>query len=628
MNKKTHTHSGDKIELSLFMVGLLSFIVALFIKDELTKTILFLLAFSFSGYHVMIDGVKSTIKDTISKKRPSPNIHLLMMIAAIGAIIIKEYREAALLILIFAGAHFLEHYVQNKSTKEISSLLKLNPTKARRITKEGTDEVVDVAYLNIGDILHVLPGDQVPTDGKVLSGEPFIDQALITGESIPVEKQVGDIVYGSTQNGNTPFTMEVTKDSQDTVFAKIVTLVQEAQSNLSKTATIIKKIEPIYVTIILLFAPLFYLLGLYAFSWGQSESAYRTMVFLIGASPCALAATAVPATLSALSNLAKRQVLFKGGSYLTNISALKVVAFDKTGTLTKGKPSVTDVLFDELISKKDKEKYLDIIVSMESESNHPLAYAILEHFQNRKTIKLDVTNTIGIGLHAVYENITYHIGKPSIFKEVSQELLKTKETLEFLGKTIIFFGTEKALGLIALLDVPKEEAKEAIRYFKDESVHTVMLTGDQKNTALTVGNALNIDEIFYNVLPDQKSHIIKDLKEKRGMTAMLGDGINDSPALVSADIGVAMGKGADIAIEVADAVLMKNDLSKFVYTHKLSKKLNKVVLENMFFSLGVIVFLIMMNILGLMHIGFAVLIHEGSTLLVTLNGLRLLKKIK
>src|SRR5699024_5183 len=248
------------------------------------------------------------------------------------------YMEAALLILIFAGAHYLEHYAEDKSSKEITSLLQLHPTTARRITADGETEIVDVSELRLGDHVSILNGDQVPTDGVVLSGESGLDQSAITGESIPVEKRAGDVLYGSTINGTGTLVMEVTKSSSETVIAKIIELVSQSQNNISKTAALIKKIEPIYVTIILILAPIFFLSGIFLLQWSNYDSFYRTMVFLIATSPCALAVTDIPATLSAISNLAKRGVLFKGGSYLSNLADLQAVAFDKTGTLTTGKP--------------------------------------------------------------------------------------------------------------------------------------------------------------------------------------------------------------------------------------------------------------------------------------------------
>ncbi len=627
-NTNHHNHGNLIILLILFIIGLGLFISAIFIKDELTKMILNLLAIAFSGVHVIYEGFESTIKNSLSKRRFIPNIHLLMTVAAIGAIIIKEYHEAALLILIFAGAHFLEDYAQSKSNKEITNLLNLNPPYARLIKADGRLEIVDIKELKVGDKLRVLNGDQVPTDGIIIAGTPSINQANITGESIPVDKIIGDVVYGSTINGDEIFTMEVTKDSSETVLAKIVKLVSQTQENTSKRANFIKRLEPTYTTAIFILAPLFYLLGLYILGWDTNTSLYRTMVFLIGASPCALAATDIPATLSAISNLAKRGVLFKGGAYLSLLSEVKVVAFDKTGTLTGGKPVVTDIILAKELKDDEKQLYFNILAAMEKQSNHPIAKAINNYFSTENEIEIEVKNIIGIGVEATYNNNKYFVGKPANYLGVTSKLEKEKNLLEEEGKTIVYFGTnDEVICLLAIQDIPKESAEEALLYLKVNNIKTVMITGDTIKTANSVSSNLKIDETYGNILPDEKSSIIEELKNKYGITAMLGDGVNDAPALVAADIGIAMGDGTDIAIDASDAVLIKNDLSKFVYAHKVAKKLNKVVWQNIIFATIIIVLLTIMNILSLMQMGIAVLIHEGSTLLVVINGLRLLNKV-
>ena len=625
-----HDHShGGKTEVIMFFAGLVAFLIALFVNTGTLKTTLYISSLVLSGYHIIIEGFLDTFRQTIQRKKFMPNIHILMTLAAIGAVIIGEYMEAALLILIFGGAHFLEHYAEDKSNQEITNLIKINPTTARRLKENGTTEIVDIAHLKVGDKLSVLNGDQIPTDGIVISGSSSIDQSSITGESIPVEKKTGDTLYGSTMNGEGTLVMEVTKDSSETVISKIIELVSQTQNNMSKTAALIKKIEPKYVTIVLLLTPIFYLLGLYIFQWTSYDSFYRTMVFLIATSPCALAVTDIPATLSAISNLAKRGVLFKGGSYLSNLSDLTAVAFDKTGTLTTGKPVVTDVYFGDDVTEEEQKKFEEIIVSMESKSNHPLAQAIIKHYGDIVPFELEVENIIGVGLIAVSGQITYKIGKPTSYNVIPDDIKKQTEIFEHEGKTVVYFGSdEKVFALIAIQDVPKDTSKVAIEYFKDENIHTVMLTGDAKRTGEAIGRQLEIDEVRGNVMPDEKAAIISTLKDTYPVMAMVGDGVNDAPALVTADIGVAMGEGTDIAIDVADAVLMKNDLSKFAYTHKLAKKLRKVVWQNIVFALAVVVLLVISNVIGQMNMTLAVIFHEGSTLAVIFNGLRLLKGVK
>src|SRR5690625_4715257 len=432
-----HDHEHDsRLEVILYFIGLTLFLIGLFISANMWQMIFYIVALVLSGYHIIIEGFIDTYKQTVNLKKFMPNVHILMTLAAIGAIIIGEYMEATLLILIFAGAHYLEHYAENKSNKEITSLLELNPTTARRIKEDGTTEIVDVSELAIGDQLSILNGDQIPTDGIVVSGTSTVDQSAITGESIPVEKSAGDELFGSTINGSGTLVMEVTKESSETVIAKIIQLVTQTQRNISKTAAFIKRLEPKYVTVVLILTPVFFLLGYYGFQWTIHESFYRTMVFLIATSPCALAATDIPATLSAISNLAKRGVLFKGGSYLANLADLKAVAFDKTGTLTTGKPVVTNTYFSKNVTEEEIKTYEEIIVSMESKANHPLADAVLEHYNEVTPFEMEVENVIGVGLVGQYNNETFKIGKPSSVKQIPKDIEKMTEQFEQEGKTV------------------------------------------------------------------------------------------------------------------------------------------------------------------------------------------------
>lgn len=629
-NKESHNHSHEhdhgKSPVILFFAGLVLFIAAFFMETQsLFQNISFITAMLLSGYHIILEGITDTVNESEKQKKFIPNVHILMTLAAFGAAIIGKYEEGALLIIIFAAAHFLEEYAEGRSKREITNLLKMNPTEARLIQSDGSVKIVDVSVLKIGDKLQVLNGDQIATDGIILSGSTSIDESSINGESIPREKTVGDEVFGSTINGNGSFTMEVTKDSSETVFAKILQLVNQSQSNLSKTATKIQKLEPRYVTIVLIIVPLFIALGPFVFNWTWEESFYRGMVFLISASPCALAASAVPATLSAISNLAKRGVLFKGGSYLANLATIKAVAFDKTGTLTKGKPVVTDFYFILDSEEQTEQQFIDIVVAMEKTANHPLANAILEKFTATEVVNLHVDNQIGTGLVTKYKNDTYQIGKPEIFSSVTSQVNAHKEIYAKEGKTVVYFvKNHEVVGVIAMMDVPNENAEPVISYLKSQGIHTTMITGDAELTGRAVGDQIGIDEVAGNVLPENKAVIVKDQQERFGSVAMLGDGVNDAPALVTADIGVAMGDGTDIAIDVADAVLMQNDLTKFSYAHKTSKRLDRVVWQNIIFSMFIVVMLITLNILGKMDITIGVIAHEGSTLIVILNGLRLL----
>lgn len=623
----SHHHHHGKQPVILYVVGLVLYFIALLSPlPESLSNLLMLSAMVVAGYQVIFEGIGETITESIRLKKFWPNVHILMTLAAIGAVFLGDYDEGALLILIFSGAHFLEDYAEGRSKREITALLKMNPTKARLRQENGEYAMVEVETLKIGDQLKVLPGGQVPTDGVILEGSSTLNESSINGESMPQEKTVGAEVYGSTINGQGTFTMTVTKVASDTIFAKILTLVNQSQSRLSPTATKIKQIEPLYVKTVIAIVPLFILSGIVIFQWGWYPSFYRGMVLMISASPCALAASAIPASLSGISNLAKRGVLFKGGSYLANLADVQAVAFDKTGTLTQGNPAVTDVYF---IDERKASDWTKIIVSMENSANHPLAKAMLRHFDQVSPIALDVQNDIGKGLKTIYEGKEYKIGKQDFFANIASELLVQTERLTKQGKNVVFFGeNDHVVGYLAMMDLPQPTALSVIDYLNTQGIQTVMITGDATLTGQAVGDLLGISQVKGNVLPEQKSTIITELQQQYGKTVMLGDGINDAPALVQADIGFAMGDGTDVAIDVADAVIMKNDLTRFKYAHQVSKKLDRIVWQNMIFSMLIVALLVAFNFFGKIEIGLGVFVHEGSTLVVILNGLRLLLPIK
>lgn len=623
-----HNHEHGQLPIILYFIGLALALIGLFLSksNSLIANILFSIASISAGYHVIIlEGIGETISNTKNKGKFTPNSHILMGIAAFGASLIGEFWEGTLLILIFAGAHFLEHYAEGRSKREITKLLEMNPTTARRIDSKGETTIVDVSELKVGDQLQVLNGDQIPIDGIILTGSSSIDESSISGESIPKEKAAGAEVFGSTINGTGSFTMEVTKEAKDTVFAKILELVSQNQDNKTKASTQIEQFTPKYVKAVLTIIPLIILLGPFVFSWTWSESIYRGLVLLVAASPCALAAATVSVTLSTTSNLANKGVLSKGSAYLSQLAEIKAISFDKTGTLTKGKPEVTDYYFSEDI---DKQRMIDIVVALEKESNHPLANAILDKFQATSILAIDVENQIGKGLEGIYQGDTYRIGKPSSFDEISAEYKNLEHEWATEGKTVVYLAeNEVVIGLIALMDVASASAKETIAYFKQAGIHTTLITGDSEMTGQAIGKELGIDEVIANVMPEDKSNLIQAQKEKYGITAMVGDGVNDAPALIKADVGIAMGEGTDVAVDVSDLVLMNNDLGKLVQAHRTSLKMNRVIWQNIIFSMTVVGFLSIASLLGLADIAISVTLHEGSTIVVILNGLRLLRAV-
>lgn len=620
-----HNHEHGNSMVIFYFVGLLAFVLGYILKDnyKIISNSLFIGSVIFSGYHVILEGIVDTIVNSKKEKRFVPNIHFLMTLAAIGSIIIGGYEESAMLILIFAGAHFLEEYVDGKSRKEITNLLKLNPVHARLLLQDNTIKQISVDKLEIGDKLQVLNGDQIPIDGIILNGKTFVNESSINGESLPKEKTVGDKVFASTMNEGDSFIMEVTTKPDETTFAKILKLVNDSQSNLTKTATTLQRLEPKYVTFVLALFPLVLVIGVYVLNWGWQLSLYRSLVYLISVSPCALAASAIPVTLATISNLSKQGILVKGGAYLSVLSEIKAIAFDKTGTLTKGQPIVTDYYFNE-----DEKNIINILVSMEKQSNHPLARAIVEKFTASKKLDIKVENKIGEGVEAEYLGDKYSIAKPTAFKNYNNEFFEEKNKLEQEGKTVVFVSkNQKIVGLVAFMDIPRDEAKKVINYFNQQGIYTTMITGDSQTTGKEVGKLVGINEVEANVMPENKVSVINKKKEELGNVAMVGDGINDTPSLSAADVGIAMGSGTDAAIEIADVVLMNNDLTKLIYAHKMSLKMRKITYQNIIFAMCVIVMLVILNFLGKMDITFGVILHEGSTLVVILNALRMLKGV-
>src|SRR5699024_2433848 len=391
-NESAHSHNHGKLPLVLYFVGLTLAIVAFFMGDSpILQNILFTSATLTAGYHVIIEGVIDTYNQSKAAGKFLPNSHILMGLAAIGASLIGQFWEGTLLILIVAGAHFLEDYAEGKSKREITKLLEMNPTQARRLTEAGDVEIIDVSDLKIGDQVQVLNGDQVPIDGRVLSGQTTIDESSISGESMPVEKNIGDSVYASTINGTGTFKMEVTKANKDTVFSKILQLVEQNQDNRTKASHMISKYEPRYVNLVLIAIGLFILFTPFISGLTWSESFYRGLVLLVAASPCALAAATVSVTLSATSNLAKRGILSKGSAYLSQFANIDSISFDKTGTLTKGEIQVTDYHISDQV---DESYIIDLVIALERESNHPLADAILNYFTASEDLTIEVDNQI------------------------------------------------------------------------------------------------------------------------------------------------------------------------------------------------------------------------------------------
>lgn len=587
---------------------------------------LYIAAFIIGGFAKAKEGIEETIENK------TLNVELLMILAAVGSAVIGYWTEGAVLIFIFAVSGAMETYAMNKSHKEISALMDLQPEDANLLLPDGSTKSVLISELSIGDRLLIKPGERVPTDGTVVDGISTIDEAAITGESIPVTKNIHDEVFAGTVNMTGAITVEMTKPNSESLFSKIIELVQSAQSEKSPSQQFIERFEGTYVKVVLAVVGLMLFLPHFILGWDWNTTFYRAMVLLVVASPCALVAAITPATLSAISNGARHGVLFKGGLHIEHLSSLKAIAFDKTGTLTQGKPIVTDFI---VANGQDEQQLLSMIAGVESQSNHPLAIAITSYARKQGITnfhKAQIEDIPGWGLKGTIDGVTYNVGKPEFvgFDRVRAFQNNIAEQLTNEGKTVIFMANEQGIvALAAMKDTVREQSKIAIKQLNDMGIHTIMLTGDNTNTANIIAKEAGVEQAIAECLPETKVKHMKELLEKYKYVGMVGDGINDAPALATATTGIAMGEGTDVALETADVVLMKNDLSKIAYAVKLSQKMQRIIKQNIIFSITVIMLLIISNFLQIVNLPLGVIGHEGSTILVILNGLRMLNsKVK
>ena len=604
------------------------FIILLAWRMESTEqttaaVIAYLTAFFIGGYAKAKEGIEDTIEDK------SLNVEILMIIAAIGSAIIGYWMEGAVLIFIFALSGALETYAMNKNNREISSLMELQPEEAW-LVRGGFEPIkVSVKDLKINDHILVKPGERIPADGEIFKGVSTVDEAAITGESMPITKNVGNEVFAGTVNLNSVLTVKVTKPSSETLFQKIITLVQSAHSEKSPSQQFIERFESVYVKAVLLAVAVMMFLPHYLLGWDWTTTLYRAMVLLVVASPCALVASIMPATLSAISNGARNGILVKGGVHLEHLSAIRVLAVDKTGTLTQGTPVVTDfIVRDDL----DKQQTLALIAGIEGQSNHPLAQAINAFAKKENVItphSITIEDIPGYGMKAQFNEQSYLIGKPDFVGAnlANQFADGALEQLANEGKTVVFLKDHQGIAaLIALKDVVRDEAKKAVAALQELGINVAMLTGDNETTAKAIAKEAGVSTYVAECLPETKVEYIKQYQKTFGHVGMVGDGINDAPALATASIGIAMGGGTDVALETADVILMKNDLSKIAHAVKLSRKMQRIVKQNIIFSLTVIALLIISNFFQAISLPLGVIGHEGSTILVILNGLRMLSK--
>ncbi|MGG1477868.1 metal-transporting ATPase PfeT [Bacillus subtilis] len=588
---------------------------------QVLSIILFLLAFVIGGFAKAKEGIEETLESK------TLNVELLMIFAAVGSALIGYWAEGAILIFIFSLSGALETYTMNKSSRDLTSLMQLEPEEATLMVN-GETKRVPVSDLQAGDMIVIKPGERVAADGIIESGSTSLDESALTGESMPVEKNRGDAVFTGTVNRNGSLTVRVTKANEDSLFRKIIKLVESAQNSVSPAQAFIERFENAYVKGVLIAVALLLFVPHFALGWSWSETFYRAMVFMVVASPCALVASIMPAALSLISNGARNGMLVKESVFLEQLGSVQMIAFDKTGTVTKGQPAVETIRIAEGFSEAE---VLEAVYAIEMQSSHPLAQAITAYAESRGVNQsgyISIEETSGFGVMAEVSGAKWKVGKAGFIGEemAAQFLKQTASDVIQSGHTIVFVKKDDQIaGCIALKDQIRPEAKEVMEELNRLGIKTAMLTGDHEDTAQAIAKEAGMTTVVAECLPDQKVNEIKRLKEEFGTIAMVGDGINDAPALKAADVGIAMGGGTDVALETADMVLMKNDLKKLVNMCRLSRKMNRIIKQNIVFSLAVICLLICANFLQVMELPFGVIGHEGSTILVILNGLRLLK---
>lgn len=618
-------YSNLLVSLLFIVMGYLSQFI---IGAESTITILaFLTSIFVGGFALFKEGIKNLSRLQFDMKT-------LMTIAIIGAAIIGEWSEGAVVVILFAISEALEAYSMEKARASIRSLMDIAPKEAL-VRRNGKETMVHVDEIEVGDIIIVKPGQKIAMDGVVIKGFSSVNQAAITGESVPVEKTVDDEVFAGTLNEEGLLEVKVTKRVDDTTIAKIIHLVEEAQAERAPSQAFVDQFAKYYTPVIMIIAALVAIIPPLLFGASWNEWIYQGLAVLVVGCPCALVVSTPVSIVTAIGNAARNGVLIKGGIYLEETGALKAIAFDKTGTLTKGIPVVTD--FKNLTNVEDQQLF-SMIAALEYRSQHPLASAIMKKAEEEgiafKKMQVDDFFSItGKGIKGIINGATYYIGSPNLFEEVLKEgivpgIREEIRALQNMGKTVMVFGTDSEVqAIVAVADEIRESSKDVIEKLHSLGIEkTIMLTGDNKGTAKAIGQQVGVLEFQAELLPQDKLEFIKKLRNEYGKVAMVGDGVNDAPALASATVGVAMGgAGTDAALETSDIALMGDDLRKLPFTVKLSRKALAIIKQNITFSIGVKLLALLLVIPGWLTLWIAIFADMGATLLVTLNGLRLLK---
>lgn len=586
----------------------------------LAETLIYVIAILLGGYHWGREGIEELFEE---KKI---GIEILMLAATVGSAILGLWDEAAFLVFLYGTAEGLEEYTYARTRASMRKLLDLAPKQAR-VLRNGSEVIISAEELNIGDVFVVRPGESIPTDGMIVKGSSSVNEAPVTGESMPVEKRETMKVFAGTINQAGALEVKATAAFADNTLSKMIHLVEEAQEQKSNTQLFIEKFGKRYSPLVLWSALLLMvvpaLLGEALSGW-----ATRAVVLLVAAAPCALVMSTPVAIAAGITRAGWSGVLIKGGVYLENLGKIRAVAFDKTGTLTQGKPVVSDIV----TLTGDERSILTLAYSIERLSEHPLAQAIVEKAQAMNVKAPEVTEfeaLTGAGVRGKVGNRVMYVGKPEIFAGIGLDSQGSSEVqrLRAEGKTVIFLGTSQGLeGMIAIRDEIRPQAKEVIAKLHRMGIKVVMLTGDNETTARAIAKELGIDEVRADLKPEDKIKAVEELERKYGAVAMVGDGVNDAPALARATVGIAMGTaGTDVAIEAADVALMADDLTKVPYAINLGKKSRGISRQNIVFSITILVVLIPSALIGFLGVAAAVFAHEISELLAVANGLRVAK---
>lgn len=632
-----HDHSSGNRAIETASLVLSGFLVTAAVLAEWKKLmngepamVSAILAMAFGGWF-LVPKAWSAVRSL------RPDINLLVVIAAIGASIIGEWVEAAAVVFLFGVAEWLEGWAERRARRAVEALLEIAP-KVAFVMRDGRPVEVSVEDVKVGDIVTVRSGMSIPLDGAVTKGESGVNQAPITGESVPVDKKPGDTVFAGTINGEGSLEVRVTKASGDTTLAKIIRLVKEAQEQKAPTQRFVDAFARFYTPIVTAVALLIFLVPPLVFGGDWSQWLYRACVLLIIACPCALVISTPVSIVAALAAMAKMGVLIKGGAHLESIARLKALALDKTGTITEGKPRVLGV--DVVAKSSDEESVLKVAAAIDSHSAHPLAKAIVEYVDQRRISFAradDYRNRSGRGAEAVIGGHPHFVGNHRFAHEIgvcSIEIEARLAIVEERGQSVVVVGhmphsgcTGEVLGIIAVGDAVRPIAADAIKALHAAGVEKiVMLSGDNQRTASFIANQVGIDEARGDLLPDDKVEAVKALRAKHVVVGMVGDGVNDAPAMATASVGIAMGAaGTDAAIETADIALMEDDLGKIADTVRLGRRTLGIIGFNITFALSLKAVFLVLTLIGYASLWLAIMADTGATLLVVANALRLLR---